>query len=366
MEELTLYGLTKTGGFKVWMISTDDQGLITIRHGKEGGKLQVKNEMVKGKNIGRSNETSPAEQAVSEAEGKIKKQMDKNYRPTKEELTDIPLLPMLAQDYRKHGKRIKFPCFGSPKLDGLRCLATCKTGYVELKSRTGQIYTVEHVQRDLLAIMEPGEVWDGELYIHGKALQEIQSAVNKPNDDTPFLTFQIFDVVVEDETYEERVKRFLPISFSVRRVEWVRILPVLQIQNEYEMKVKHGRAVAEGYEGIMLRNYKGVYESGKRSADLQKYKEFLDEEFEIVGHTVDKDGCIVYICRNNVNDLTFNVIMGSKEEKQANALIGESFHGKVLTVKFQSRYKGTLLPQFPVGVCFREGYWLDGEFFPAE
>ncbi len=364
--EQTLYGLNKAGGFKIWSIETDEQGLITIKHGKEGGKLTIKSEQVKGKNIGRSNETTPAEQAVSEAESRVKTQMDKNYRPSKAELEEIPLLPMLAQDFRKHGSRIKFPCFGSPKLDGLRCLATCKVGYVELKSRTGQLYKVKHVQSDLLKIMEPGEVWDGELYIHGKKLQEIQSAVNKPNEDTPYLTFQIFDVVVADETYEERAKRFLPISFAIRRVEWIKVLPVLPIHDEIEMKRQHGKAVAEGYEGIMLRNYVGMYESGKRSADLQKYKEFLDEEFLIVGHTVDKEGCIVYICKNNVNDLTFNVIMGTKEEKQANALIGDTFHGKVLTVKFQSRYKGTLLPQFPVGVCFREGYWLDGEFFPTE
>lgn len=62
----------------------------------------------------------------------------------------------------------------------------------------------------------------------------------------------------------------------------------------------------------------------------------------------------MFICRNDVNDLTLNVIMGSKEQKLIWALTPDAFTGKMLTVKYQTRYKNTLLPQFPTGQCFRD------------
>lgn len=106
METKLLYGLDKSGKYKVWSIWTNNNFLY-IMHGQEGGKMQTKAERIEGKNIGRSNETSPEQQAELEAESRYKKQLDKGYRPTKEELTELPLLPMLAADYLKQGHRIK-------------------------------------------------------------------------------------------------------------------------------------------------------------------------------------------------------------------------------------------------------------------
>lgn len=405
--ELTLYGLNKAGGYKEWTISTDEQGLITIRHGKLGGKLQTKSELVKGKNIGRANETTPAQQAVSEAEGKIKKQKDKGYRENKEDLQELPLHAMLAYDYHKAGHRIEFPCYGSDKYDGVRCLAKKRDGEVTLESRTGQPYDVPHIVDQLSRMMFEGETFDGELYLHGYALQEITSAVKRTDTQgeidkarrkyakaelgskefweateeleealliheiRPQLEFIIFDILSpeldDDADFATRLN-FLS-SFRDRRLynfnaPNIAITYYSLIANEEELKEDHADAVDRGYEGLMLRNMKGKYESGKRSYDLQKYKTFFDKEFLVVGYEVDKDGCIVYTCKNDLNDLSFNVIFGDKEWKMQAAKEGEKYLQKALTVKFQSRYKGTLLPQFPTGVAFREGTWVNKEFVP--
>ena len=82
METKLLYGLDKSGKYKVWSIWTEGPELY-IMHGAENGKMQAKCEIVQGKNIGRSNETSPEQQAELEAESRYKKQLDKGYRPTK-------------------------------------------------------------------------------------------------------------------------------------------------------------------------------------------------------------------------------------------------------------------------------------------
>lgn len=391
----TLYGLDKKGGFKVWTIETDEEGLLTVRHGKEGGKMTVKSEVVKVKNVGRSNQTSPGQQAENEARGRIKKQNDKGYRANKEDLQALPVLPMLASDYNKVGHRIWEKgqgVYGSDKLDGVRCLAKMQDGVVTLESRTGQPYSLPHVIEELQRTMREGEVLDGELYLHGKALQDITSAVKRTDPAEKFaeaqrkyakcemgteefgaafaeleeaimiaelrpqLQFIIFDTVTDDEfkfrlvELDKVATRFVDAgSKFVSVIEYYTV-----VDDDHLRNVLHPDAVRRGFEGVMLRCAMGMYESGKRSAYLQKFKTFLDSEFRVIGTLLDKEGLIVFTCANDVKDNAFDVIFGSKEQKRIWALTPDAFTDKMLTVKYQTRYKNTLLPQFPTGVAFRD------------
>lgn len=47
MKEITLYGKDKNNGLKQWTIWTDSNKLF-IKHGKVGGKLQTKEEVIEG------------------------------------------------------------------------------------------------------------------------------------------------------------------------------------------------------------------------------------------------------------------------------------------------------------------------------
>jgi DNA ligase 1 len=350
VNKATLYGKDKSGKFKQWSIWTVDDSLF-IEHGQEGGKLQLKEEKVKGKNIGRSNETSDSEQAELEANSRINKQTDKGYRADKSELEELPLLPMLANDYLKQGHRIKYPCYASAKLDGVRCLAICTEDGIILKSRGGKLYDVKHIVDRLQGIMKVGQVWDGELYIHGKYLEEIVSAVKKPNENTKDIHFIIFDFVTED-TFVNRMKEAQ--KFKVEANGCLEVLDYQTLFSEEDMKSLHKRYVSLGYEGIMLRNTSGLYESGKRSADLQKYKEFLDEEFEIVAVGEDKQGNAVLQVFDPTAGETFTVCYGDFEERKNQLENWRTYIGKKLTVKYQTRYKDSKLPQFPTGVIIRD------------
>lgn len=391
----TLYGLDKKGGFKIWeVVVRNVNGMVdfNIYHGKEGGKIQAKESCIMKAHQGRT----LYEQGVMEAEAKIKKQMDKGYRENKDDLVELPLLAMLAADYRKQGHRINYTCYTSDKYDGVRCLAKHKgSAGIVLESRTGQPYDVPHITEALKEIMLEGDVLDGEIYLHGYALQEITSAVKRTDTQgeidkaqrkydrvanegiqteewekifgeasanlqealliheiRPKLKFYVFDVP-SDKIFDERLA---DLQYWTRPSnDDVIVFTEYDVAvSEEDMKEKHKDAVARGFEGIMLRNREGLYESGKRSADLQKYKEFLDTEFLVVDTELDKDGLIVYVCKNDVNDNLFRVIFGSKEQKLAAVAVRDTFPGKYLTVKFQSRYKDTLLPQFPTGVIFRD------------
>ena len=352
MENKFLYGLDKAGKYKVWSIWTEGEELY-IMHGKENGKMQTKRELIQGKNIGRSNETTPEQQALLEAESRYKRQLDKGYRPTKGELEELPILPMLASDYLKQGHRISYPCYVSEKLDGVRCLAIRHKDKVELKSRGGKEYIVPHIQLELQGVMSEGDIWDGELYIHGKYLEEIVSAVKKPNTNTQDIKFVIFDVATPAR-FEDRLVKMQGISHTIGQEGAIRVLHYYLTMDEEQMKHIHKQFVSEGYEGIMLRNKNGLYESGKRSADLQKYKEFFDEEFEIRDVVEDRNGNGVLCVWDHVAGSTFDVCYGDFEERKQQLNNPSKYRGKWLTVKYQTRYKDSKLPQFPTGVCIRE------------
>jgi DNA ligase-1 len=398
MMLVELFGKDKGGKYKVWAIGTTESGDLTIAHGQEGGKMTVKMEKIKPKNVGRANETTPEQQADIEANGRIKKQIDKGYRLTKEELDSLPVLPMLAGDYNKIGHRINYKkgVYLSDKLDGVRMMAKClKDGTITLESRTGQPYDLPHIVQELTNIMQPGDILDGEAYLHGYVLQDITSAVKRTDtqkkvdsarkryekavgDESiaeayaelqeailiqelrPKLQFVIF-AVIESET----VSQDMPFSEVVIETygyrnyramdnEFIKFIHYELAYSEEEMKVAHKDAVRRGYEGIMIRNADGVNESGKRSADLQKYKEFLDSEFEILDILPAKDDGSVFLVRNDLNSLTFTVTLGSMSERAEYLANKNLYIGKLITVKYQTRYKDTLLPQFPTGVAIRD------------
>lgn len=409
----TFYGLDKKSVYKVWNISVKagpaGDAYLTISHGKEDGKLTEKVDYF-GAGYGKQGRT-PYEQAISEAEGRIKKQNDKGYRENKADLGKLPLLAMLAGDYNKIGHRIDYEgsscgVYVSDKLDGVRCLAKCElvgiVPVVILESRTGQPYSVPHIEEELLSVMDIGDILDGELYKHGEVLQDITSAVKRTNtqedvtkaqrkldkyrfdDDIrtaleedlgeafhihglrPNIEFIIFDYPSKNKLFDERAYDLENLETKLEKFGKVKVLDYKMAFDEAQMKKYHADAVSRGFEGVMIRNPFGEYESGKRSANLQKYKTFVDSEFKILDVVPDKQGNGVFVCKNDLNDKEFQVVMGSMAERLSYLENKESLKGKYLTVKYQSRYKDTLLPQFPVGLQIREGNVINGEFVPSE
>lgn len=405
----SMFGLDKKGSFKVWSISvfstesTDDgvsPAYFTIKHGSEGGKLSIKTENVLEGKQGRT----PYEQAVLQAEARFKKQYDKNYRETKEELTEIPLLAMLAKDHTKVGKdeTIEEGVFTSDKLDGIRLFALCKlvqgVKTVNLKSRTGQDLSIPHIEAQLVTVMEVGEVFDGEAYVHGPVLQDINSAVQRTDtqakvdaaqrkydkavgdekiekayaelqnallihDLRPKLQFHVFDVVELDVPFIERLELLREVGKrfdSTTHLVEVKYGYAISIE---ELTEQLHDCINRGYEGIMYRTKYGVYESGKRSSGLFKFKLFFDEEFLINGTHKDKQGYVVFELLNNLNSETFDCVMGDYTWRLAVA--DDDFSGQYMTVKFQARNKGTLIPQFGTGKDIRKGTVVDGTFIPS-
>tara|TARA_R110000851_G_scaffold25240_1_gene72773 strand:- start:724 stop:1857 length:1134 start_codon:yes stop_codon:yes gene_type:complete len=367
-----LYGLTKKGLSYTWKIEvglTDlDYGKIIISRGLVDGKLHQTSELItSGKNIGKSNETTPISQAVFNAESKIRKKLDNGYGYTIDEsrkkYLDL-LKPMLAQSYEKHKKKLIYPCASQPKLDGIRCLARKKGGIVTLYSRQGKVLAlVPQINRALSRVLEDGECADGELYVHTWDFQRIVSAIKKVSKDTQLIEYHIYDMPNQANRdmpfslrFEEKKRNnLIGIDTSIHVVETATIKTEVELQNFEQL------CIDAGYEGIMARNLDSKYLFGYRSSDLLKVKRFIDSEYKIIdvtdGLAIEK-GCAVFICET-LDGQSFGVRpVGTHKERKTIYLNKKSYIGKLLTVKYQD-LSNDGIPRFPVGLHLRDPWDMD-------
>ncbi len=174
----------------------------------------------KGKNIGKSNETSPHQQAVSEANSLIVSKYSEGYFETKEEAeNELVILPMLAKSYEDEKHKIDWNnCFIQPKLDGQRCLIIIKNGTIKLISRDGKlITTMQHIINDLEYVWKDVTkdiIYDGELYVHGLSFQENMKLIKKVSKETSKVKFHCYDVI-NNEPFLTRHIEYLTTSKTI-------------------------------------------------------------------------------------------------------------------------------------------------------
>ena len=355
-----LQSLTRTGKAKFWQACafTNDEGVFyQKRWWQEGSKVQSTTPVrIEGKNIGRSNATTPEEQVISQLDSLVQKQRDKGY--SEDGSNDhIPTKPMLANKYKGKEHKVTFPCFVQTKLDGFRMLkeGDGKVAY----TRGGK----EHVQECVSHLMwDTGNVMiDGELILPDNVpLQQTARAAKKFRADvSPTLIYAVYDVVEPNLPFEERhallTKLVEDAPANVVLVETVRV------ENEQELFEAHARFTAQGYEGTMVRSGTDGYNVGHRSNSLLKLKDFLDAEFKIIGAKDGKgsfEGKIIFVCETHDGLNEFDCVPEGNMEYRADLYKNRADHiGKMLTVRYQSLSERNK-PQFPIGVDFRE----DGEF----
>ena len=329
----TLYQLNQTGTVKVWKISVENYGTYshtTVLSGLMGGKM-VKNvsDLLVGKNIGRSNETTHYEQAVLEANSKVDKKMRKGYRANLEHAqsssklgTGIPA-PMLAQKHDPSGKQKgsktldKMGIQGEviivqPKLDGNRCLIVINEEGAKMYTRTGKVMPVQltHILEEVFEsypFMEGTIVLDGELFSDSMSFNRLNGLIKRetvtPEDieDRKAISYHLYDVI-NDNGYEDRAE-----YIKMYENRSIIIVPSTKIYATDENIKKYlEKFLSEGHEGLMIRQL-GMGYDNKRSWQLCKVKLFEDAEYKLVGFEEDKRGGFVgaFVMENH-NGSTFN------------------------------------------------------------
>lgn len=353
-----LYGQDSLKRIKTWHISVEE-GVVCVtivtKHGLESGrKIETRRELTKGKNVGRSNETSVFEQGVLEAKSRWKAKKEKELYTediTKLEGNSLGYMsvprPMLAHVFNDHKLKIGYPCYTQPKLDGYR--AIYYRG--KLYSRQGKEFMDENVSHILQELKERNIEWilDGELYsedsdFNSLGLLRKKKLTREDQMKKLKIHYYVYDIVDENLRCCGRQNvldnLFIDTFVSVKRVF------TETIDSEKDMKEKHLEYTSKGYEGTMIRNINSMYECKVRSYNLQKFKDFIDDEFEIIGYTMEQGGLVVWRCRTEEGKEFSVQSTGTKKERALLYMEGSKYVGKKLWVKF-FEYTPDRVPRFP-------------------
>lgn len=365
----TIYGKDTKGNIKQWSVYTDE-AIVTVAHGRLGGKITSKSYTAEGKNVGRSNETTPVEQAELEALAKWTKQLKRGYYHTIEEAqAHEPFTPMKCQDYKDFSHKVKFPGYAQYKLNGLRSMINDDG---ECLSKAGEVYTLpKHWLPIPEFIQAQGVPLDGEVFagLGVMSLQVINGAWKKYKPGiTEQLSYYVYDIPVPDIPFEIRVQMLNDLKDVVEEAGLSHLIHVVHteyIENQEQYDAFHEKALADKAEGTVYRNADGLYECGKRSYEVIKRKPRGTMEVKVKGCRKDKNGDgvltgvtkddkIVEFLMRKDSHLTINY----RKADNASQLIGQ-----FVEIEYEE-LSDAGIPTKPIGVRVRE--MIEGTWEPAE
>lgn len=329
---ITLYK-KHSSGIGTWRIWAEGATLHIAHATAIGGSEVCHQELVNTNQSGRTLE----QQIQLRINSRISRMKDKGYKDSVQEAqssTSNQLgldRPMLAQKHHEVRNVNYRNAVLQKKLDGHRCLITRQDGNLIAYSRQGkEIETIEHILRGLRERIPEGVTLDGELYVHNVKLQTIGSWIKRLQPDTVKLMFVCYDMIA-DESYKDR---HAELSGIVHGAASVVALPFVDYIDQEQTSAYFRQVRNQGFEGLMLRTDARGYEAGKRSSSLLKIKEWLDEEFKVVGFEASKTGWAVCKCVT-ADGIPFDCAApGSHVEKHYVMEHPEEFINRYLTIEF--------------------------------
>ena len=393
---ITLYKRNAAGKPLVWSGEEKD-GRLEIRYGLVGGTMHVENIVVTKKNVNelqsRVNtkrkegykelselKDSLSDDAIKIAENAYTQLNDakpliyvlNTYLPKYSTTSEGFVLPMLAKvlednkPFEKYGTML-----GQWKIDGLRCIigATDKSDdlfnpiTLTYHSRTGEDWTnkmcwmdeilLPKISKELLDMMvEEGACLDGELYLPGYSVNDINSFVKNTQLAQHYkLQYWCYDICCENMSAETR-RKFRTEQFVVPAIDFktkeehlnnkeqLVILPTVDVINLDYAIFRRNSFIDLGFEGLILRNPSAEYQFGKRNQAMFKFKKVDDGKFTIVDITSEhkRSDLPLFVCRNDINDELFECSINKPQDVQREMLIHkEKYIGKYMQVEFRAR-----------------------------
>lgn len=298
------------------------------------------------------------------------------YLPDNRTTSDGTLLPMLAKVYDNTNDKVfkKVSCYyGQWKINGLRCFISAKRNNdnlffpykLQFQSREGTYWnSLGHLEDYLLTILpvnlldkmvEEHYILDGELYLPGKSVNEINHIVKDAScKDNRFIQYWCYDIATDEDTQDRRLvklhnylgnyeKVFKSKDAHLSNVQQLVVLPVYNIANNYFATFRRDEFINLGFEGLILRDPIGTYQYGKRNSTMIKYKKSTDGKFTIIDiypEGIKRSNIPLFLLRNDINDATFEVHIGGSQEYQSTFLNEDkkkSIIGKLMYVEYGER-----------------------------
>jgi len=197
--------------------------------------------------------------------------------------------PMTAHKYAP-GK-VSYPCFVQPKLNGVRGVYIPPGNF---QSRYGEVWNSPVIAHSLSALTGLSFHLDGEFYLHGMSLQNINSRIgvvrNLPHAESTLIDFCIFDVML-DMPFHKRLLVLNRLKEKLADKTGVRVVKTEEVSSPVEADFWYNKwKNEENFEGMMYRDANAVYGFAHRCGNkdnrwnyLLKRKEMMDAIGTIVG-----------------------------------------------------------------------------------
>lgn len=279
-------------------------------------------------------------------------------------------LPMLAKVLKDNKPFDKRKYLGQYKINGVRCIVgAVKTNdmfnpiRLTYRSREGTDWTpkltwmdeviLPAIKDDLLdAMLEEGACLDGELYIPGYKVNDINSFVK--NESLPqhlLLQYWCYDIAIDNMSYEARRKfkmdninrlcyTFDTYEQHLNNKSKLILLPDVVISDINDATRFRDKFIGLGFEGLIVRDVNSAYQFGARNLAMLKYKRVDDAKFKIID--VVPEGVRTNLCklvlRNDINDELFECTLNFDHSRQEYILKNkEKFIGKYAFVEYRER-----------------------------
>jgi DNA ligase-1 len=236
---------------------------------------------------------------------------------------------MLADDSKKHEKKMTGEVYVEPKLDGVRVITICDVDKDEVKmfSRNGKELNnfpkILEQFDDMLDQMSESMVFDGEVMSDDfqTLMREIHRKGGAKTDDA---ILNVFDCLPLEEFKEGaspnniKTRKILLDQFNfgpnISKVEFVK-MDLDDDDGQKQFADYNKLCIDKGFEGIMVKPIKGIYEC-KRSSLWLKVKPFIEVSLTVVateegtGRNVGKLGALIVEGKDDGKFIKTNVGSG--------------------------------------------------------
>ena len=197
---------------------------------------------------------------------------------------------MLARDGAKEEKKLVGEVLIENKYDGVRCIAIVQNNTAILYSRNGKVFpNFPHIEAALSKPEFNNMVFDGE--IMSENFQALMKQVYRKTDvDTSDAYMALFDVLDLLEFNEgkgkcntierKQILAELPFDECIRKVDFTRV-NLDTSEGQQIFKNMNRIAIAEGYEGLMVKPVEAIYEC-KRSDSWLKIKPIIEVTLTVI------------------------------------------------------------------------------------
>ena len=185
----------------------------------------------------------------------------------------------------------------------------------------------------------PTIILDGELYKHGKTLQQISGAARLEKNAydcnwLEYIVYDMYDTANPDMSAEDRYDFLYDnLDFPVyilmsdlreeEDIESVSNSPIwllhqIEVSGEKNIWKWHDTFVSDGFEGCVIRDPIKPYKPGGRTNDMIKFKKYKSDDFKVIGYKLGLRGSedMTFTCQLE-DGRTFEAMpVGSREMKQ--------------------------------------------------